>query len=301
MHRNKINEKWAKTQIPMVSVGLPVFNSEATVGKAIESILSQTYHDFELIISDNASTDNTEAICMKYCALDSRIRFIRQEENIGAGNNFQLVFSQARGTYFMWAAADDTRTANFIEQTVFVLENNSNCVFSSTANCFEGQEKSVERHQNFELKGSLYSRLTRFFDICWNSHGCFYSMIRKSALNEAHYIEEKYLAADWAVIVSLLVQGEFCRAKDGLQILGDKGSSMQSGYMRSMCKTPIEFIAPLIRFSIIVFQLGLQSKKLTMKQLTKIFNRLIVLNITVVYMLYREELSRFAKKLFFKP
>jgi len=93
--------------LPMVSIGMPVFNGEAFLCEAIDSLLEQTFTDFELVISDNASTDETQSICRKYASRDSRIRYIRQPENQGALANFQYVLDNSNGQYFMWAAADD--------------------------------------------------------------------------------------------------------------------------------------------------------------------------------------------------
>lgn len=92
---------------PVVTIGMPVYNGETFIREALDSLLAQTFTDFELIISDNASTDGTDASCRKYAERDSRIRYIRQAENRGAVANFQFVLDEAVGKYFMWAAADD--------------------------------------------------------------------------------------------------------------------------------------------------------------------------------------------------
>jgi glycosyltransferase involved in cell wall biosynthesis len=92
------------SKIPRVSIGLPVFNGEKYLAEALDSILSQTYRDFKLIISDNASTDRTEQICREYAAKDRRIRYYRNEKNIGAPKNFNRVFELSSGKYFRWDA-----------------------------------------------------------------------------------------------------------------------------------------------------------------------------------------------------
>src|SRR5688572_10868700 len=92
---------------PRVSIGLPVYNGENYLAEAIDSILAQTFEDFELIISDNASTDRTQEICEAYAAKDGRIRYYRSEVNKGSAWNFNRVFELARGEYFKWAAHDD--------------------------------------------------------------------------------------------------------------------------------------------------------------------------------------------------
>ncbi len=108
---------------PRVSIGLPVYNGEKYLEKALDSLLSQTFSDFELIIADNASTDATESICQTYCRADRRIRYIRNQSNIGAINNFNLTFSLAVGEYFRWATYDDIVLPEYLQRCVSVLDN----------------------------------------------------------------------------------------------------------------------------------------------------------------------------------
>lgn len=107
---------------PIVSVGMPVYNGDNYISQAIDSILSQTYKDFELIISDNASTDNTMAICRSYADKDRRICYHRNENNLGAAWNFNQVFYLARGKYFQWACHDDVWTSTLLERYVDVMD-----------------------------------------------------------------------------------------------------------------------------------------------------------------------------------
>lgn len=100
---------------PRLSIGMPIYNGEAYVSEAIDSLLAQTTGDFELIISDNASTDSTPAICQAYAAQDSRVRYIRQPSNLGASGNFVFVLRAARYEYFMWAACDDVWSPTWTE------------------------------------------------------------------------------------------------------------------------------------------------------------------------------------------
>lgn len=97
-----------------ITIGMPVFNGEKYIREALDSLLAQTFTDFELIISDNASVDDTQAICEEYARRDHRIRYVRQTENQGALANFQFVLNQAQGEFFMWAAADDRWDADWI-------------------------------------------------------------------------------------------------------------------------------------------------------------------------------------------
>ncbi len=107
---------------PRVSIGLPVYNGALHLPEALDSLLSQRFTDFEIILSDNASTDGTEAICRAYAAKDARIRYVRQEENIGPTANFNFVLSQSVAPYFMWAAHDDFWEPDFLGEMVAILD-----------------------------------------------------------------------------------------------------------------------------------------------------------------------------------
>lgn len=106
----------ANNRIPTVSIGMPVYNGEKYIRDALDSLLKQSFADFELIISDNASTDATESIGRQYAKNDARIRYLRQESNIGAAANFRFVLNQAGGSYFMWAACDDMWSLDWLEK-----------------------------------------------------------------------------------------------------------------------------------------------------------------------------------------
>lgn len=107
---------------PLVSIGMPTYNGERFIRKAIDSLLVQDYKDFELIISDNASTDKTQQILYEYAAVDKRVRIIAQYYNIGILPNFKTVLSPVSGKYFMWAADDDYWYPEFISTLVEELE-----------------------------------------------------------------------------------------------------------------------------------------------------------------------------------
>ena len=109
---------------PSVSIGLPVYNGEPFVERAINAVLAQTYSDFELVISDNGSTDRTEEICREFAGRDARVKYVRAERNQGAIWNFNRVFELSQGEYFKWAAADDVFLPTFLEKCAQVLDDN---------------------------------------------------------------------------------------------------------------------------------------------------------------------------------
>ena len=109
-------------RVPRVSIGMPVYNGARYLEAALESILGQSYRDFEVIVSDNASTDATRAICERYAARDGRVRYVRNLRNLGASWNFNRVFALSRGEYFRQAAHDDVLLPTYLERCVAVLD-----------------------------------------------------------------------------------------------------------------------------------------------------------------------------------
>ena len=117
---------------PLVSIGLPVFNGDRFLRESIDSLLAQSFSDFELVISDNASTDDTSAICEEYERADSRIRYVRNKTNIGGFRNHNKVFELSTGKYFAWASHDDIRLPKYIESCVEVLERSRETILCYT-------------------------------------------------------------------------------------------------------------------------------------------------------------------------
>lgn len=111
---------------------MPLYNSARYVREALDALLAQDYANFELIISDNASTDATEDICREYAARDGRIRYVRAESNMGAVWNFRRVFELSRGEYFMWASFDDLRAPQYLSRCVEALEAQPEAVMCCT-------------------------------------------------------------------------------------------------------------------------------------------------------------------------
>jgi glycosyltransferase involved in cell wall biosynthesis len=113
---------------PRVSIGLPVYNGQRFLPATVDSLLGQTLGDFELIVSDNASTDGTEEICREYAAADPRVRYVRQPRNIGANANYNEVIQMCRGPYVRWAADDDICAPDYLERTFALLDGDEDAV-----------------------------------------------------------------------------------------------------------------------------------------------------------------------------
>lgn len=274
---------------PKVSVGMPVYNGESFIRETLDSLLVQTYKDFELIISDNASTDLTEAICQEYAAKDSRIRYVRQAKNHGGSNNFQFVLDEAKGKYFMWSACDDIRSPDFLEENIRFLETHPEYVASTCPNCMEGEDPNSTALVTFSLEGSVEQRFQTFFDNCWKSHGIFYSVTRTHVLREcSHLLHQRVLGADWMIDLHLASQGLINRTEKGLMISGMEGLSNSVNRWRAFRSHPIHWIFPF--YSVSLYAIRLSSGWFLQDRLTLLI-KLVILNSNSAIQQFRSEFN----------
>lgn len=195
---------------PLISIGMPVYNGAKYIRKALDSLLEQTFADFELIISDNASTDATESICRRYAEQDSRIRYIRQPKNIDALPNFQFVLNEANGEYFMWAASDDEWERNWVDGLRSALEKTGAGAAFGKLTHIDENSVSLSHPANgriFEYGGSLLRRRTAYY-IDFERDGKanpIYSMFRRSVLGE---LEMATYSVDFHIVFSILLKTE---------------------------------------------------------------------------------------------
>ena len=202
--------------MPKVSIGLPVYNGAESLGQVIECLINQTFTDFELIISDNASTDDTAAICRKYSELDKRISYVRQTVNIGAVANFNFVLEQASGELFMWAAADDAWDASFISTLVTSMEDNPDAAVSfSNLRVIDADGNPVmdfsfdwlsRESQQQQIQG--YLAADPILGACNLMYGLFRRKILLAATQQFFWTEDHF-SADFSFILYVLLQGRF--------------------------------------------------------------------------------------------
>jgi glycosyltransferase involved in cell wall biosynthesis len=149
-----------------------VYNGEAFLAEALDSLLAQTFTDFELIVSDNASTDATGDICRERAARDARVRYVRQETNVGAMRNFNGVFALARGEYFKWAAHDDVHEPTYLERCVAVLDQRPEVALVYPAARDIDENGKTLRTQRQDLRTDEANPATRFRAIIRRTHSC---------------------------------------------------------------------------------------------------------------------------------
>lgn len=161
------------TAIPRLSIGLPVYNGEAYLAQSIEALLGQSYPDFELIISDNASTDSTGSICQSYARQDSRVRYIRQRANIGLSPNHNFVLEQARGEFFKWAASDDLYGRDLMKRCVAALDERPDVILAHAYEAAIDEAGTVTQAMDYPLATDSPRPPERFRAILLGSSGLF--------------------------------------------------------------------------------------------------------------------------------
>jgi glycosyltransferase involved in cell wall biosynthesis len=198
------------TPKPVLSVGLFVYNGEPFIKESLDSLVSQTFRDFELIISDNGSTDRTQEICEGYVTLDSRIRYYRQPKNMGAGWNIRRVFELGRGKYFKWAACDDLCGPTFFEKCINVLERDSSTVLAHSRTRIIDQYGSFVENYHWPMKTDSYDIISRYREMLLNDHMCYqmFGVIRRAAL--LHIPPQgSYVNSDGVLLSQLSFLGKF--------------------------------------------------------------------------------------------
>jgi glycosyltransferase involved in cell wall biosynthesis len=198
----------------LVSIGLPVYNGQDFVAEAIRCVLSQTFTDWELIISDNASTDRTVSICREFADKDSRIRLYENKRNMGVSPNHNRVVELSRGQYFMWIAHDDLIGAEFVERCVQELENDDQAVLAFPKLVHVDSKGQPLRRQSSDLSilGSTpESRVIRLMQLTaqsWDITWAQYGLIRRSVLEQTPLMG-LYNGDDQVLLLDLALRGRF--------------------------------------------------------------------------------------------
>jgi glycosyltransferase involved in cell wall biosynthesis len=197
---------------PTVTIGLPVYNGERFLAEALDSLLGQTFTDFELIISDNASTDATEEICGAYARSDPRIEYRRSPENRGAAWNYNRVLELATGQFFKWAAHDDICAPTFLERCVETFRSESSAVvlvYSRSTAIDEHGAVLREDWDRLDLREPTPHE--RIKHLVWNpadTGTSIFGLIRTSALRQTRG-HLAFPGADYVTLAELALLGEF--------------------------------------------------------------------------------------------
>ena len=191
---------------PLVSIGLPTYNRAATLGRAIESALTQHYQNIELIVSDNASTDETQAICAEFCRSDGRVHYLRQKTNRGSVSNFRAVLERAQGEFFMWLADDDWLDQRYLSECLHIMvEHPEYELVCGQGKYFDaGEFRFAEVAINLEQDTSSQRILFYYQQVAQN--GMFYGVMRRKILSGLQL--QNSLGGDWLLMGEIACLGK---------------------------------------------------------------------------------------------
>ena len=194
----------------LVSIGLPVYNGAEHLRESLDALLSQSYRSLELIISDNASTDDTPDICREYAGRDNRVRYYRNDTNRGSIFNFNRVVALADGEYFMWAADHDNWGQDYLSRCVQVLDSDTTVVLCSSEAAWIDSSGEVIEAIATRLDTRGLDKSSRFQVFLWSLDNCYpiYGVLRTAALDQIGPLKQSF-APDILVLTELSLLGAF--------------------------------------------------------------------------------------------
>ncbi len=194
-----------------VALGLPVYQGETYLAETLDNLLAQEFGDFELLISDNASTDGTAEICREYLSRDRRIHYIRSPRNLGAARNYNQVFQRTGGRFFKWVSYDDLLAPSYLARCVEVLD----AAPPSVALCYprttiiDGRGAVVRYHNDdFDIRGDEPAARIMQFARKWSWCNPCFGLHRRSVLSTTRLVEP-YISSDVTLLAELALRGEF--------------------------------------------------------------------------------------------
>ena len=203
-----------RTRKEIVSIGMPVYNGARFLRRALDSLLAQEYQNFELLISDNASTDETSRLCKAYASKDKRIQYFRNERNVGALENFNRVFKLSSGEYFMWAAANDAWDTVYITRCKEILESDPEIVlcYTRTVLIDEGGNALRVTPDRFDTT-TITDPVVRFSQTMWKVGwaNILHGLIRSEAMRHTRLLIPTISASDYIFLAELSIQGTFAQ------------------------------------------------------------------------------------------
>jgi glycosyltransferase involved in cell wall biosynthesis len=202
---------------PRVSIAVPVFNGDNYIAEAMESVLAQSYGDFEVIISDNGSTDSTEEICRRYVERDPRVHYYRSDVNRGVYWNFRRALEPAQGGYFMWLAHDDKLAPEFLKQCVAALDRDPDVVLSYPKAIDIDEQGRHLVYKEQDLNAGAGTANERFRELIRMDHNCeaIFGLMRMSVLKKIRVFGD-FADADRVMLAELALHGPYSQVPEFL-------------------------------------------------------------------------------------
>ncbi len=195
-----------KPYTPLVTIGIPTYNRVGMLGRSIESALCQDYPMIEVIISDNASTDNTQEVCREFCKKDDRVKYVKQPSNIGAVANFTAVLKRASGEYFMWLGDDDWIDASYVSHCMSLLLSSPDVGLASGAPIYYRDGSKAYDGKMFDLlEESWFVRVASYYAKVADN-GTYYGIMRTKQLQQI--VAPNIMGGDWHLIANIAATGK---------------------------------------------------------------------------------------------
>ena len=225
------------TSVPRLSIGLPVYNGEKYLAESLDSLLGQSYEDFELIISDNDSTDGTADICRRYLKQDSRVRYVRQPRNIGCAPNHNVLVDHARGELFKWASHDDLYARELIERCIEALDEYPQVILANCWTAMIDSSRTLTKAIRYTLATESPRAPERFRSMLFEKGGDDDGgVIRMSVLRQIRPYDS-YYHSDRTQVTEMCLHGPFYHVPDWLYFRRDHPESSLNAYptVRTNC------------------------------------------------------------------
>jgi glycosyltransferase involved in cell wall biosynthesis len=218
---------------PRLTLGLPVYNGERFLAASLDALLAQTFTDFELIISDNASTDRTSAIVQQYARSDPRVRCIRHPQNMGSTFNHNVVVQEARGQYFKWVSDDDLYAPDLLQRCMQAFDAHPEIVSAHSWTAIIGEDGQGIHTVDYPLTTDVASAPERFRSLLYTEGGDdIYGIIPMSVMRRiAPY--GSYHLADRTFVAELALQGPFYNVPDFLYFRREHANQVTAAGQRS--------------------------------------------------------------------
>jgi glycosyltransferase involved in cell wall biosynthesis len=242
------------TKAPRVSIGMPVRNGQRYIRQALDSLLAQTFGDFELIICDNASTDATELICREYQERDVRVRYFRNERDLGPAGNHNKCVNLSRGQYFRWHAHDDVCEPTYLERCVAALDADPTVVIAYPRTMIiDEQGEAIEAYDFHPAtdRSNVAQRFSQLVMVNHRKHRAveIFGLMRVAALLQTP-LEGAYARGDSVLLARMALLGRFvelpdrlflsrCHATQSMQTLPTFGKGVGKRFTRFLGTGPL--------------------------------------------------------------
>ncbi|MDQ1289488.1 MAG: hypothetical protein QG622_3054 [Actinomycetota bacterium] len=206
---------------PRLTLGLPVYNGERFLAESLDALLAQTFTDFELIVSDNASEDSTPEIARAYATRDPRVRYVRHPRNLGSAFNHNYVIANARGEFFKWVSDDDLYAPDLLRRCVEALDTRPELVGSHAWTAFIDTDGKITHRLDYALASDVPDVSRRFRSALYVQGGDdIYAVMRTAVLRRVQPCGSHHLA-DRTFMAELFLNGPFHNVPDYLYFRRD--------------------------------------------------------------------------------